>query len=204
MERRISAVKVAICIPCHGDAKAWFVESLARLTTATMKSSRGLELETFVCKGSRIHEVRNTLHGWAKDWQADYILWIDADQTFPRDALLRLLLHKLPVVGANIRWRAEEVVPTALVERSGGKLEPILTTADKASKGPEEVASIGLGLCLVDMAIPVGDSPFVMGENGEDRPYFGKLRAAGARIYVDHALSLEVGHIHETILTFPR
>jgi hypothetical protein len=199
-------MKVAIAVPCHGDTKAWFTESLARLTAATMKSSRGLELETFICKGSRVHEVRNTLHGWAIDWGADHVLWVDSDQTFPRDALLRLLLHKRPVVGANIRWRTEEIIPTALIEGADGSLTPVDTTPEKAASGIlEEVASMGLGFCLVDMAAAkIQDPPFAMVEGGEDRHYFGKLRQAGVKLYVDHALSMEVGHIHETILTFPR
>jgi hypothetical protein len=36
---------------------------------------------------------------------------------------------------------------------------------------------------------------------GEDASFFEELRSAGVAIHVDHALSWQVGHIHEQVLT---
>ena len=37
-------------------------------------------------------------------------------------------------------------------------------------------------------------------EIGEDVYFFNKCRDAGVKVYCDHALSWEVGHIHEAIM----
>jgi len=83
------------------------------------------------------------------------------------------------------------------------------------------VNHLGLGLCLINMRVfdvlqekaeDKGEKTFLplfkfiekpdgIGVIGEDVFFFEKLRAAGIPIHCDHALSWEVGHIHEAILT---
>jgi hypothetical protein len=86
----------------------------------------------------------------AIDWGANYLLWLDADQKFPDEALLRLLSLNLPVVGVNYPRRVHPHLPTAL--NLDGQL--IATTEEAAKAGDVVlVGSVGFGCCLIDMTI---------------------------------------------------
>jgi hypothetical protein len=98
----------------------------------------------------------------------------------------------------------------------------VWTTKEKAEAGEvEEVAHLGLGFCLVDMRAyaileakaeadgkdhywPLFDMPVKpdgIGCIGEDVRYFRMLREAGIKVFLDHEVSWDLGHLHETILT---
>jgi hypothetical protein len=217
------SVKVAICIPAYGDTKAKFTHSLANLIAyslgARLERDGGpvaLEITTFIVSCSMLTESRHRLVAEALHWGADYMLCLDADHMFPAQSLMRLWAHNLPVVGCNYARRANPTAPTAAID-SG----LCFTTRDKAEAGKiEEVSHLGLGLCLIDMRVfdvlqsqaeERGDTSFLplfkfiekpdgIGVIGEDVFFFGKLREAGIPVHCDHALSWEVGHVHEQLL----
>jgi hypothetical protein len=218
-------LKIALCIPCHGDPKAKFMQCLVSMVVHTLGARLEIdgeeitpEIELFVVSCSLLTEARNRLVAEAIHWEADYMLWLDADHVFPRDALVRLLSLNLPVVGCNYARRFSPTSPTASVEVDG-KHE--LTWTEKG-KGVEEVSHLGLGLCLIDMRVfgalerkatedgkehfwplfridPTEDGiRFV----GEDVYFFKRIREAGVPVHCDHDLSVDVGHIHEQIMTY--
>jgi hypothetical protein len=150
------------------------------------------------------------------------MLWMDADHVFPCDALLRLLGRNKLVVGCNYARRFNPTSPTA--SKLDDKTDKGLVWTTKElfeADSVEEVSHLGLGLCLVDMRVfglleikaqeagkdhfwplfrldPTEDGiRFV----GEDVHFFKLLREAGIPVCCDHALSWEVGHISEQILT---
>src|SRR5688572_24818178 len=128
-------LKVAICIPVYGMTHAKFTQSLAnmivhsleasfdgrlRLCSAAAQDEREpepvkLELETFMVSCSMLTESRHRLAAEALAWEADYMLWLDADHVFPPDTLVRLLAHNLPAVGANYPRRFAPTAPTAAI-----------------------------------------------------------------------------------------
>ena len=197
-------MKIAVCIPVHGDTKARFTLSAMGLTARTM-AAISPEMQFFLSTGSTLPELRNQLAKEALSTGADWLLWLDADHTFPDDALLRLLRHDLAVVGANYARRNPQDAPVAVRHE-----RLVHTTAEKAkAKQLVEVDSIGLGLCLMRADIFVGlEQPFFAFEAkpgqpgfvGEDFVFFRKLRERGIKIHVDHDLSWEVGHVSETVL----
>ncbi|MEH3101189.1 hypothetical protein [Sphingomonas adhaesiva] len=210
-----AAVKVAICIPTFGDVKAGFVSSLARMIPATLASVRGLEMDTFIAHGSILVQARTSLFGWARDWGADRILWLDADHVFPADALVRLLLWRQPMVGANYPRRHDALVPTALAADGQGGWRLVESSAQKAAAQPlEAVDRIGLGLALMDVAtvlqaVTAAGRPLFETRahadgtiEGEDWLLCDLLRAQGVPIHVDHALSRATGHIRDQPLFF--
>ena len=154
-----------------------------------------------------LKRTRGVLH--ARAWGADYLLWIDSDQTFPPDALLRLLKHDVPVVGCNYPTRGEPALPTAL----GFEGEDIWTTEAQARSGElQRVAALGLGFCLIKVPIfeiidrqlpgvrlfqsdisPAGELI-----TGEDVHFFNQVRKAGLPVFLDHGLSWQIGHLAET------
>ncbi len=195
---------------------------------ADLRDSTGapvrLALETFMVGSSMLTESRHRLVAEALAWEADHMLCLDADHIFPPDTLVRLLAHNLPVVGCNYPRRFTPTAPTAAALPAEGEAEGglLYTTEEKARAGEiEACAHLGFGVLLIDMRIfdalqadaeAHGDGNFLplfqfeptpdkVGMVGEDVFFFRKLAAAGIRPFCDHALSWEIGHCHETILT---
>jgi hypothetical protein len=209
-------VKVAICIPCHGDTKADFTFCLARMIAATVKSSPDIEVETLISRSSILVQSRTNLFNWSREWGADSLLWVDSDQTFPPDALLKLRADDLPFVGANCRRKHPKVFPSAVKRDGKGNWHLVHTTAAKAATGEiEEVDRLGFGFTLMQMEpvlAALGTDIYPLFETrslddgkfiGEDALFCDRLRAAGLKIHVDHAVSMLVGHIAEQTLMFP-
>jgi hypothetical protein len=213
-------VKIALAIPCHGDTKAKFTQCLAEMLVHTMSATFEMngeritpQIQTFMVSCSLLTESRNRLVAEAINWEADYMLWMDADHVFPRDALVRLLSHNLPIVGCNYARRFNPTAPTASTIDKKGKVK----LAYSPKEGVDEVAHMGLGLCLMDMRVFAAMDKFYGGNFwplfridptedgirfvGEDVFFFKKIRDAGIPVHCDHELSWGVGHIAETILT---
>ncbi|MDP9413870.1 MAG: hypothetical protein M3Q08_07225 [Pseudomonadota bacterium] len=219
-------MKIAICTPHYADVHAYFALSLVSMVQSTVQPGRIVfngetivpKIEMFMRSSSALGTVRNLLVKDAIDWGANYLLWADADHSFPQDALIRLLSHNLPVVGVNYPGRGLNNYPTAI----GMDYRTLWTTEEMANNGEvSQVLALGLGLCLMDMnifdllheqAIAAGNENFwplfafqpVPGHIegiGEDQYFFGKLEQAGTGVFVDHALSWSIGHASQKILT---
>ncbi len=210
-------MRIAICCPVHGDTKALFTLCLARMLIRTAKtrfrnqdgSDLEVDLQVFLGSSSILPKVRQDLADNAIKWGADWILWLDSDHTFPTDALLRLLSHRKSVVGCNYLDRFGHK-PVALYPEKDGVRYHVPTTREKAGH-LEEVDYTGLGLCLVSAdAIKSAERPHFGYQpeadgsvaTGEDAWFFRRLRAAGHPAFLDHALSLDIGHIASQVLTF--
>jgi hypothetical protein len=218
-------LKVAICIPAYGDTKAKFTQSLAGMIAYFLSTKLigpdgeeiEKEVETIIVSSSMLPESRHRLVAEALAIDADYLLCMDADHTFPRQALNRLLTHNLAIVGCNYSRRH---IPTGPTASRGDKL--VYTTIEKAqAEEIEEVDHIGLGLCLINARVfdvlqakaeEDGARSFLplfkfeemedrVGLRGEDVYFFDKCRAAGLKIHCDHGLSWHVGHCMEMLLT---
>ena len=200
-------MKIAICSPVHGDTRAAFTQCLGRMLVATMSTDfvyNGArirpDIELFFNASSLLAESRCLLAEKGLRWGADFILWMDADHTFPPNALARLLARSTPIAGANYP-RRNTGEPTA-VALEGGAL-PFDRT------GLVEVASLGLGLCLIDSQVfRTVPRPWFRIEHAadgvpisEDYYFFHKARAAGQPAFVDADLSREVGHIGIHVFT---
>jgi hypothetical protein len=174
------------------------------LDLVIVSANAGIELKRCVARGTDLSANRQNLVAQARESGADHLLFLDADQTFPADGLLRLLARGKDVIGCNYRRRFPPHEPTANV---GG--EVVATSKERALGSPIEEANwLGLGFCLVRLsALPNDGEPlFVNGLNrdgstwSEDSFFFARLRAAGVKVYLDNEVSLEVGHIAETVV----
>lgn len=218
-------MKVAICIPRYGDTKGEFTISLARMIAHSLSvpvAGGPLAIETFSASSSDLPANRTELLKRAIQWQARWLLWLDTDHVFPPDTLLRLLAHRLPVVGCNQPRRSLPTGPVAVKRNEKGETEHVWTTEALAKAGAvEEVWHVGLALCLMDMNIlhavkahvergagwaqwePFDRKllPGTSARMGEDVSFFRELTDAGVKVYVDHGLSWEVGHIAERVIT---
>ncbi|HLL30088.1 MAG TPA: hypothetical protein VK403_03735 [Allosphingosinicella sp.] len=219
-------MRIVIAIPVHRQMEADFGVCLAGLTMHTVRFAPHIDLAVQRVSSSILAQARTRLWRWAEQNQAQYILFADADQTFPPDGLLRLLSHNLPAVGANYPARTPDVMVSTGWDLQGRPLKH-----PRPGDGVEEVLHLGLGLCLIKVPEvsaalaaqaeregrstyyplfaalpdpdgarhPNGDDVFI----GEDVYFFDKLRAAGIKLHVDHDLSLQVSHIADIHLAFP-
>ena len=195
--------KIAIVIPSRGVNPAMFTYDLAALvaySTACLVHNDIADITLTIQEGTYIHVNRNDLMGTALKSEADYTLWLDDDMRFPRDALLRLLQHNVPLVGVNYPTRMFPVRPTAIESIEEGKF---LQTRE-GDTGLARVDSIGFGCALVmskvawEIGYPWFESKDGQDEGkrvGEDVDFCIKAKAAGFDVFVDHGLSQEVRHI---------
>ena len=150
---------------------------------------------------SNLPELRHKLAVNAmKIHNASHILWIDADQGFPADALHRLLAHDKEIVGCTYPRRLGS--PYSAATDLDGK--PFKASAT----GLEQAGVIGFGLLLTRISVFEGDYDMPLfahhDEGGyctEDVTFCRKVRARGHEIWVDHDLSREVVHIGSVTLT---
>lgn len=223
-------MKLALAIPCYGDTKAKFTQSLAAMIahtlSTTLQDANGdtipVQIETFMVSSSMLTESRHRLVAEALAWEADYLLWLDADHVFPHDTFCRLWSHNLPIVGVNYPRRATPTAPTAAYDDGTEHSKLLYTTKDKAEAAlVEPCVHMGFGVCLMNMGVfdilqdhaeKAGDGNFLplfkfeptenkVGMIGEDVFFFRKAREAGITPFIDHGLSWEVGHLSEVILT---
>jgi hypothetical protein len=151
-------------------------------------------------KGSILPQLRHRLVRRAQELGATHILFADSDQDFPPYALRQLLSHRLPVVGANI---ATKMIPSSPTARHRHEVVSTGTPVEPKETGVEKVWRLGLGFTLIEMGVfdtvpppwfEVRYKPEVDDYEGEDWYFMAKLEAAGIGVYVDHGLSLGVGH----------
>lgn len=195
--------KIAILIPSRGNNPAMFTYDLAALvaySTACLVHNDIADITLTIQEGTYVHVNRNDLMGTALRAEADYTFWLDDDMRFPRDALLRLLQHNVPLVGANCSTRIMPLRPTAIKSIERGEF---LQTREEDT-GLERVEALGFGCVLVmsKVAWAVGYPWFESKDGqdegkrvGEDVDFCIKAKAAGFDVLIDHGLSQEVRHI---------
>lgn len=198
-------MRITVAIPTHENVPARFMYDLAQLSAYTVAAlPEDTQFGIAMVSGTYVHAARNELAQALPAEGVDYILWLDSDMSFPRDALVKLLRHKLPMVGINYAKRG---VPSGFVaiKKVGVPGEPLRTLDD--STGLEEVEACGFGLVLMKVRALAGmPDPQVqpwfqnvyLGEGrwmGEDVHFCERFREAGNRIFVDHDLSKQCSHL---------
>lgn len=177
---------IVIATPTRDAVNATFAYNLVQLIKKTP------DAQFIVSKGTLLCNQRTDLVKTVISMHATHILFIDSDMTFPPDTAERLLAHKLPIVGANCMQRGAGVTTA---QRNGKFVR------SKGKKGLSEVDKLGFGVTLIDMmvflkmpvpwfATPYDGMKFV----GEDIFFCHKAKENGFKIYIDHDLSLEIGH----------
>lgn len=205
----LKKLKVLVAVPSHGSWEADFGMSLANmLAAASMKkigNYRDQEIQVMNIKGSILPKSRRLAVEEAMKLDADYLLFIDSDQTFPRTLLHGLIKHQVDCVAANIATKQIPATPTARrKDPYGDPTKWITVYTDENSRGLERVDRIGAGIMLLSRKAysvlkPGSFNMYwredVQTEQGEDWSMCDVLEKAGIEIYIDHALSNLVGHV---------
>jgi cellulose synthase/poly-beta-1,6-N-acetylglucosamine synthase-like glycosyltransferase len=196
-------MRVAICIPARGQMEVTTAFDLTMMS-AYMAGKKNIDLNVYTSQGTLIFDQRNSLVRTAVEEKCDYILFIDADMRFPKTTLERLLAHKKDIIGVNATTRMMPPKPTArnIQINEDGSVDWLEVFSNK-EKGIGKVDAIGCGVMLIKTSclknIP---QPYFYFEQllkgkllGEDIYFCIKAKDAGIDTWVDHDLSMEIGHV---------
>lgn len=208
MMNAYKTVKILIGIPSNGYWNADFGRCLCNLITACythrIENYKSSEIHTMLVQGSILSKSRYIIVQEAIQKEMDYLLFVDSDQTFPRKALHLLIHRDVDVIGANIATKQIPAQPTARSWKEGDPPYGMLVYTDTDSTGIQEVWRVGCGLLLLSRKALLALEPDsfdtywrkdVESHQGEDWSMCDTLKQKGFRIYVDHDLSKEVGHL---------
>lgn len=207
---RFKQLKVAVGIPSNGlwvaDFATCFCNLILHFNTVRVMDYKTQVLQTISSKGSILPKQRMEVVKAALDMEADYLLWLDSDHTFPRDLLHRLIARQKDVIAINCVTKKIPSTPTARYKPKEGESvvmsPPVFTDPD--SPEVEKVWRVGCGIMLVNMKVfrKIGHKVFHMfyredvgTYQGEDWSMCEAMEKAGFEIWVDHVLSDKVGHV---------
>lgn len=200
-------IRLAICIPSGGSWSADFGMHLVFLTNylAAHGIIEGKTVQYYIQnkRGSILANMREWMVQAAIKQKATHILFLDSDQTFPRDLVHRLMKHGKQVVACNV---ATKMLPPSSTARLKGGLHgvPLFTKEHDTDLVP--VWRVGTGVMLINLNIFKREgmeapwfnqrwNPELNGYVGEDWAFCEKLEASGVKIYVDQDVSREIGHV---------
>jgi hypothetical protein len=181
-------MRLAVGIPSNGEIKSETVACVIQALFQTRMSGLGLVFPT----GCLIHENRNAIAEEALEQDFDYLMCIDADMTFPPDAITTLLSRDKHIIGANYHKR--------------GKIPKEHTTLGWPTSSlclePFQCKGMGMGFVLIKVGVfKLLDKPwfyhtFTSGTNdfeGEDYTFFTNVQKKGITIWCDPTIS--IGHL---------
>lgn len=199
-------LKVLVVVPSGPHWVADFATSLvslvANFANRAVPGYSSHELQVANIKGSILPRARLRGIKSAKSCGATHLLFLDSDHTFSPDLLHRLLAWDKPVVAANCVTKSIPAAPTARMKGLTGPGE--LVYSDPDSKGLQQVWRVGTGIMLLrkDAFTQIPHDAFAMpykedidDYQGEDWTMCEALERAGVPIFVDHEVSLSVGHV---------
>ena len=192
---------IAVCTPARDMVHTMYSYDLVNMITYhTLNTNDAVSLK--ISQGTLIANQRAELCLDAMREDCSHVLFIDSDMRFPQDMIGRLLKHDLDIVATNCARRRMPTGPTAQLYKENGERELVWTMPE--STGLQEVGSVGMGVMLIKrevfeaLAEPWFETPWRVdkrGYIGEDVFFCQKAAAAGFKIWIDHDVSKEIGHI---------
>jgi len=192
---------IAVCTPARDMVHTMYSYDLVNMVAYhTINTNDAVSLK--ISQGTLIANQRAELSLDAMGEGCTHILFIDSDMRFPQDMIGRLVKHDLDIVATNCARRRMPTGPTAQLYKENGERELVWTMPE--STGLQEVGSVGMGVMLIKrkvfeaLAEPWFETPWRVdkrGYIGEDVFFCQKAAAAGFKIWIDHDVSKEIGHI---------
>lgn len=192
---------IAVCTPARDMVHTMFTYDLVNMVCYhTLNTPDAVSLK--ISEGTLIANQRAELTLDAMREGCSHILFIDSDMRFPQDMISRLLAHDLDIVATNCARRRIPTGPTAQVYKPDGERELVWSMPE--STGLQEVHSVGMGVMMIKSSVfkalgePWYETPWRQdkrGYIGEDVFFCRKAREAGLKIWIDHDISKEIGHI---------
>lgn len=193
------SLKILIGVP-GSSWEADFGISLLQMSGLTMATTPH-QLAIQSSKGSLLPQLRSNIVKKGLEMNADWLLFLDTDQTFPPYLLTELLAAGKDIIGCNIATKKLPSNPTARLYEEGNLSGIPLT---EPTSRIQKVWRLGTGIMLINMIVfrqtkapwfPVTWEEESQTYIGEDWNFCQKAEEAGFSIWVDNGISAEVGHI---------
>lgn len=199
MIRKNKKARIAVCVPARDQMHT--ATSFALWYLCERLCKEGIEHRLFVSPGTLIANQRHELVRCAYDWGATHVLFIDSDMMFEPEHIIQLLEFDEDIVGAAYSKRVEPLIVTAWtkIDEWDTWIRP-----EEQTDSHIKVAAMGLGCCLIKMNVfdRISLPWFQLGFNqerqqytGEDIEFFRKCGQEKIDIWLDVAVTLELGHL---------
>jgi hypothetical protein len=218
-------IHVGLALPTLQTWDADFSISIVNLYSAFMRHKipgfTGQQLSLLNRRSSMIPKNRQELVQDAQKHDCTHILFIDSDQVFPPSIIHRLVQWDKAVIACNIATKAQgNSIPTARKAPKPGEWWGGHVIYSNGKKGIERVWRIGAGVIMMKMGV-FDDLPLPWFNNewrgepvndfcGEDWFFCELMDKKGIPIWIDHGLSLEIGHVgkwiygHDGVVGIPK
>jgi hypothetical protein len=190
--------KLAVCIPARDTLHSAHAMCLTELVK--FNTMNNIDTHVFMDLSTILLQQRETLANLALNLNAEYMLWLDSDITFPATTAARLMAHNEPIVAANYVRRQFPSKGVAY-SKIGDWDNPLDFSIQNELV---EVEGIGMGCVLMKTEIfkkipkPWFEftwSPETNDFLGEDMNLCKKINNLGYKIKVDTSLSVELRHL---------
>ena len=99
-------VVITVAMPCHDMCQSLWAHDLAGMLTYTVAClGDKIGIRILMIQNTYIQKARENLVETALDQGTHYVLFVDSDMRFPKEALVTLLAHDVDVVGVNYSTR---------------------------------------------------------------------------------------------------
>jgi hypothetical protein len=196
--------QIGIAIPCQDQVDSWFTHDLCRAMATHAFAFPDDNLTLSMHQSAFLAESRNTLVKELLEAGSDFVVFLDSDMRFPASVLNDLCAHDLPVVAANCAKRRRPISATARRENPDDPSKLDAVWPDPEVQGIEKIAAVGTAVMAIKSEVffqieyPWFNTPWHAEDQrfiGEDIYFCAQLRQAGVGLYIDHALSWQVGHV---------
>lgn len=199
-------MKILLGIPTNRGIKSKTVKSLLDMVAYSQHDF----VIVMATEGYTTAENRNYLAVQALRENADYLMMVDDDMTFPKDTLEKLLAVEQGIVGVASNSRALPLSTTvSRMDAEGNYVHPDTLTEEEKElpKEPFKAYGVGGGVILIDTNVfRVIDRPWflftpdpVTGQMliGEDQYFCNRAKEKGYEIWCDPTIT--IGHIGDYI-----
>lgn len=201
--------RIGIAVPCQDQVDSFFAQDYAKAMAAHAFAFPEDFITQSWNQSAFLAESRNSLVKELIEDGCDYIIFLDTDMRFPQTLFNDLISHELPVVAANCAKRRRPISATARKENPDdpSKLDAVWPDPDK-KEGIERIHVVGTAVMAIktDVFFHIEYPWFYTPWNEQDQRFVGEdlyfcaqLKKAGVPMYIDHAVSWQVGHIGQYV-----
>lgn len=197
---------LAICVISNRDHVPDFTRCLAHLSAYLAVSPLSDNVDLKISKNCSLLSVaRQGMIDECLKEHHSHAMFLDDDMVFPPFIVHQLSSHKKRCIGVNSLRKNPDALHYTARGLDGEWV------ASKGKSGIEEVAAVGLAMFLLDLdamrKIPKPHFEVRWNDekqiySGEDMYFCRKLNGAGEKIYIDHDLSNQCGHVGQLVYTF--
>lgn len=197
---------LAICVISNRDHVPDFTRCLAHLVAYLSAKPIFDNIDLKIAKNCSLLSVAR--QGMIDECMAEkhsHMLMLDDDMVFPPDLAHRLAAHKKRCIGVNSLRKNPDALHYTARGLDGKWVE------SKGKTGICEVAAVGLALFMLDLDVmrKIPKPHFEVRWNDEKQIYSGedmyfcrKIVGASEKIFIDHDLSNQCGHVGSLVYTF--